>query len=432
MKKKKILWFANSPCGSIRRNNIQTIVGGWMISLEDEVKKNPDIELSVAFFSETESEPYDFDGVRYYPMYLPKANTKIGRVLSRYRSIESIDNKMLPVMLDVVKDARPDLIHIHGTEQRFGLIQDYVKDIPIVFSIQGLVAPYSEKFYSGLPVAEVNKHESFLHKVRGIDVGRVYKNFIYRGKRECSYLKNASYVMGRTTWDNSVTRLFNSQRKYFVVNEILRQPFYNKKWDKKHFDSPVKIVSIISPGVYKGLETLLKAAKLLVSYSNFHFIWNVVGLSDVDDYVSLCEEYTKIKACDVNVCYKGLQNAGKLSDILVNSDLYCHVSHIENSPNSVCEAMLLGMPVIATFAGGTNSLIIDKEDGVLVQDGDPYSIAGTIVNLANDFDYCKKMGDAARKIASERHCPTNVAKELMDSYHKILVDYAHKNNKVHL
>ena len=428
MKKKKILWFANSPCGSIRRNNTQTIVGGWMISLEDEVKKNPDIELSVAFFSETESEPYDFDGVRYYPMYLPKANTKIGRVLSRYKSIESEDRKMLPVMLDVVKDAHPDLIHIHGTEQRFGLIQDYVKDIPIVFSIQGLIAPYSEKFYSGLPMSEVNKHEPFLHKVRGIGISRVYKSFMYRGQRECSYLKNASFVLGRTAWDNSVTRLFNVQRKYFVVNEILRQPFYVKKWDKNQFDSTLQIVSIISPGVYKGLETLLKAAKLLVTYSNIQFVWNVIGLSNEDEYVSLCQEYTKIKACDVNVCYKGLQEAEKLSDMLVMSDLYCHVSHIENSPNSVCEAMLLGMPVIATFAGGTNSLIVDKKEGVLVQDGDPYSIAGTIVNLVNDFEYCKNMGVEARKIALKRHNPMNVAKELLDSYHKILLDYANKNN----
>lgn len=33
-----ILWFTNSPCGSIRRFSGSVKAGGWMISLEDEIK----------------------------------------------------------------------------------------------------------------------------------------------------------------------------------------------------------------------------------------------------------------------------------------------------------------------------------------------------------------------------------------------------------
>lgn len=47
----KVLWFSNSPCGSIRRfSNGLVKSGGWLISLEDELKSNPDITLEVAFF----------------------------------------------------------------------------------------------------------------------------------------------------------------------------------------------------------------------------------------------------------------------------------------------------------------------------------------------------------------------------------------------
>lgn len=35
----KILWFSLSPCGSIRRSGELRVIQGWMISLEDEIKK---------------------------------------------------------------------------------------------------------------------------------------------------------------------------------------------------------------------------------------------------------------------------------------------------------------------------------------------------------------------------------------------------------
>ena len=419
----KVLWFANSPCGSVRRDKKKLVTGGWLISLEDEIKNNPKLELNVAFLSSKEEAPFYFEGVRYYPIYVPTSKSKIGHIFDRRRSQQSLDKLLLAKLLKVVKDVKPLLIHIHGTERSFGIIQKYVADIPIVFSIQGLLAPYSEKFFSGIPCDYAMKKENAINRLKGVDIKRVYGNFLYGGKRECNFLKNAEFVMGRTSWDEKVTGLLNPSRKYFVVNEILRPPFYDKHWNKKKFNDKKNIVSIISPGIYKGLENLLKSAYLLKTYSNMDFIWNVVGLSVDADYVKLCEEYTNIKSDDVGVHYLGVQTADKLSDILVDSDIYCHVSHIENSPNSVCEAMLIGMPIVATFAGGTNSILKDGEEGCLVQDGDPYSTAGTIQKMANSFDVCHSFGVNAREKASKRHNPENVAKELLESYHKILDIY---------
>ena len=65
----KILWFSLSPCGSVRRNNSKYVIQGWMVSLEDEIKKCKGIQLEVAFFSDRKEEPFVFDGVKYYPMY---------------------------------------------------------------------------------------------------------------------------------------------------------------------------------------------------------------------------------------------------------------------------------------------------------------------------------------------------------------------------
>lgn len=419
-----ILWFSLSPCGSLRRSATKRVIQGWMISLEDEVKKHRDIDLHVAYFSETDKESFEFEGVTYHPLFNPRSKNPLVRILDRSKSILKIDDKLLPLMLNVVEEVRPNLIHIHGTEERFGLIQEYVKNIPVVFSIQGLLAPYSEKYFSGLPNKAIYGFESWKDKLKLVSYRNEFKNFYERGKRECGYLKKAQYIFGRTAWDEYITGFINNQRKYYVVDEILRSQFYKKKWNKEnYYDKTFKIVSTISDGIYKGYETVLKTAHLLKQYSDIDFEWYVAGYNGESKWVKIAEQYTKIKSDNVNIKLLGRIDAEQLSSLLADSDVYVHVSHIENSPNSVCEAMLVGIPIVASFAGGTASLLKTKEDGILVQDGDPYVYAGAIIHLFQHFDFAKQMGQSARVKAIERHDPQRIANQLLDAYHDIMQDF---------
>lgn len=424
MEKNKILWFSLSPCGSLRRSGSKRVIQGWMISLEDEVKKCNEIELHVAYFSETESEVFEFEKVVYHPIFVPKKSNPLLRILEIRKSISSIDAKILPNMLKVVDEVKPNLIHIHGTEERFGLIQEYVKNIPVVFSIQGLLAPYSEKYFSGLPNKDIYGFESWKDKLKLVSYRNEFKNFYERGNRECRFLNNAKYIFGRTAWDEYITGLLNNQRKYYVVDEILRSQFYKKKWSKNNYSAKTfKIVSTISAGIYKGYETVLKTAHLLKQYSDIDFEWIIAGYNCDSKWVKIAERYTRIKSDNVNVKLLGRIDAEELADLLVDSDVYVHVSHIENSPNSVCEAMLVGMPIVASYAGGTASLLKTKEDGILVQDGDPYVYAGAIVHLFEHFNYAKQLGESSRVKAMERHNPERIGSQLVNAYHNIMQDF---------
>lgn len=419
----KILWFTNSPCGSVRRFSKTITSGGWMISLEDEIKKNPDIRLSVAYMSSVKESPFEYDGVNYYPVYREMPQNRIKRVLSRLEPYEAQDRRILPQLLEVVDAVRPDLIHIHGTEECFGLIQDVIKDTPIVFSIQGLIAPYKEKYFSGMAFHDVRKYESIQDKLKQVSVLNEYKSFCYRAERENHYLANAKYVLGRTFWDRDCTLALNPKRKYFIVNEILRDAFYRKRWNKEAFGKTVRLVSTISGGIYKGFETVLKTASLLSAYAGVDFEWHIAGYTGQTKWVKIAERITGIKVSDLPIVFHGRIDADKLSDLLVSSDIYVHVSHIENSPNSVCEAMLLGMPVIASFAGGTASLLEDGKEGLLYQDGDPYVLAGAIVNLQQDKDKAVSYGMAARERAVIRHDRMNIVNGLIDIYGLIIKDF---------
>jgi glycosyltransferase involved in cell wall biosynthesis len=99
--------------------------------------------------------------------------------------------------------------------------------------------------------------------------------------------------------------------------------------------------------------------------------------------------------------------------------MYVMASHIENSSNSLCEAMILGMPCIATYAGGTASLLKDNEDGILIQDGDPWSLSGAILELYNNPQKAVDYGKNARNKALIRHDKERIATDLLAIYRTI-------------
>lgn len=428
----KVLWFSLSPCGSIRRYNTERVIQGWMISLEDEMKRIPEIELEVAFFSECKETPFKYDGVSYYPMGPDKVPSSWDRLYNRYRSESKKDSIKLRWMLEVINKSNPDLIHIHGTEDAFGLIADYVKNIPVVFSIQGLIAPCTKKFFSGISKNVVRKNTTLRQKLHNVTISRLYGSFKHGSKREIHYLTNARYILGRTFWDKYCTLALNPLRKYYQVNEILRDAFYCRQW-KGNVDTygEIAIVSTISGMIYKGLDTILETSNLLKSYSDYNFKWYVVGLKPDNHYIRLAEQETCIKSEDVNVIYVGMMGADQLADLLSQSDIYVHPSHIENSPNSVCEAMLLGMPVIATNVGGTSSIVKNGEEGILVQDGDPYIMAGAIIDTVQHPELIIEMGKAAKRTALVRHDKNKIINELLTTYKQIIKDFNCKSRIVH-
>ena len=59
--------------------------------------------------------------------------------------------------------------------------------------------------------------------------------------------------------------------------------------------------------------------------------------------------------------------------------------------------MVLGLPCIATYAGGTGSLIEQGRDGVLVQDGDPWAMAGAIIKLLCNSEKAVEIGASDRR-----------------------------------
>lgn len=421
----KVLWFSLSPCGSVTRGTVAKTKHGWMIALETALKQSGSVELEVAFFSKKNEKPFNYDEVRYYPMYIPQPKTKIASLFTRSNN----DTIKKELIRSVVQQSKPDIIHIHGTEEAFGYAAVMYPQIPVVFSVQGIIGPIINKFYSGIPKTEMQKFEPLLARAKRGGISDTEKRFSFAAQREAIFLKNAKYIFGRTEWDKNVTLMYNPRRKYIVVNELLRSEVYSHKWKGEIADNKIRLITTISAGIYKGYETLLQTAALLKEYAPFEFEWCVAGYEDGNYWARMSEKYTGYSSSECNIKFLGWQDAESLCRNISNSDIYVQVSHIENSPNALCEAMVIGTPIVASYAGGTSTMLKNGEEGILVQDGDPYAYAGAIIDLVKTPQRAAMMGKNANTKAILRHNDKKILEELLNGYKLILEDFNNNGNK---
>ena len=416
----KILWFANTPCGAVRKLSAHNSSGGWLGALEQNLIQEKDVELHVAFYYFKRIGVFEYEGVYYHPMYDNRFANKWNVLIGNYKeNFLGFRNHDASLWLSIVDKIKPDLIHIHGTEQDFGLIQKSTLNIPVVVSIQGVMNSCYEKLYSGVPLNVISKHESLFQKLTFSSAKMSEKRFRFGAKREREILKNSKYVIGRTDFDRHASLAINPSLKYFVGGEILRSEFYSAEWGKERFNERFTIVSTISSGFYKGLEVVMRTSRNLKA-AGFDFQWNVIGQTERSNNARSISKWLRESFSDNHVKMLGFKSGREIIGFLKDADVYCQVGHIENSPNSVCEAMMLGMPIVASYAGGTSSILEHCKEGYLLQDGDSYSLAGTLIEVSRNFSQAKEWGMNARKRALVRHNPQRVVKEYVDIYTELV------------
>lgn len=405
----RILWFSVTPSLFNPKSNSHN-GGGWIASLEQIVRKEPTIDLGVAFHFPNSNFKYKREEVSYYPIpaYQP---SRLQRLLRK-------DNKkaMITHCLRIIEDFQPDVIQIFGSENDFGLLCQHT-NIPIVIHMQGCLPPYHNALF---PVG-INKYDFYFTKglswhFRWMGI-RSEPSFKKRAEQEIQTIQHCHYFIGRTEWDKGLVSLFNPDATYFHCEEALRDSFLKgtKRWTLPK-DKKIRIISVISNPWYKGMDLILKTANLLKRFTELDFEWLVYGVRDIRFY----ENKYNIHAKGANVHIKGTASKEELVDALCRSTLYVHPSYIDNSPNSVCEAQILGLPILATNVGGLSSIIRNGETGILFPANAPYTLANLIKQLSSNPEQCQSLSKAAIAQATERHNPENIRKTLLNIYQTIL------------
>lgn len=418
----RVLWFSNRPPqGAI---NSKTRVGGsWIESLEKDILMNSDIDLGIVF-NDLQKEPKEIKSetsrTKYFmvPRYpFGKFDRFYGRVFATPPS-----EKSLKQYLNIVNDFKPDVILFFGTESDFPLIIPELK-VPSVIWFQGNLTVYEMMYENGLNAKKTLALESIKHILNGDTMYHNFLKFKQLVKREKRIFSFAENFIGRTNWDNRLVRTMAPQAKYFHCDEAMRAPFLSNEWKQWNNRDKIVITTTIKDNFYKGLETVFRASQILSDKIGKRFEWRIIGIEEGSVYVKAARKEANFPSSSSEVKLLGRKMASQMIDELLNSDMYVHPSHIENSPNGVQEAMLLGMPVIATNVGGTPSMLADGKEGLLVQSKDPYAMAGAILEFCESPSKAKEMGENARKLGLVR----NDGKKICDDLLRIFDDLIELN-----
>ena len=375
-------------------------------------EKAPDIELHIAFFWNCDKiEVVQFENVTYYKIPRPG---RIGRLIRRFLLIQHASGDIKNI-LEVVKKVKPGLIHIFGTESVFGMIADKV-GIPVLIQIQGIVNSFIPVYFGNLSLFKVVRSAGIRDFLSAGVLFR-YLNEKRRAKRELEILKKAKYILGRTDFDKSFAFKVNPDIKYYHLNDVIRREFFIARSSRLRSAKPV-LLTVIHAEYYKGLDLIFQASDALERLC-IDFEWRIAGLSENDPMVKVFKKATGFTNSKKKITFLGKIGANQLVDEMSGSDIYIHTSFIENPSNAICEAMCLGLPVIAANVGGTPSIIEDGVSGVLYTPGDPEELGLAIKKIMDDPDFARVLGENARKSALERHDPETIFAELLKIYSEV-------------
>lgn len=386
--------------------------GGWMLGAANALLQNCEIELAVASVSGKVKKITKIKGKQITYYILPKG-----------KGNEKINMAYCPYWQQVSRDLKPDIVHIHGTEYSHGYAYMVACGYDnVVISIQGLTSAYYYYYY-GMTQKDIYRNMTFRDLLRG-SVLKGQKLFKQRAVHEIGMLKMAKHVMGRTSWDKSRVWAINPNAKYYFCNETLRAEFYDgSEWS---YEKCNKHSIFLSQAGYpiKGLHQVLKAIPLILQHypdaqirvagtdiTKSDSVVEKLRMSGYGKYIkSLIRKYN-LKG---KITFTGNLNAGQMKLEYLNANVFICPSSIENSPNSLGEAQILGTPCIASYVGGVMDMMKGNEENL-------YRFE-EIEMLAEKV--CRVFADGNKQIdmietASKRHSQIDNAVRLYHIYQSI-------------
>lgn len=325
----------------------------------------------------------------------------------------------------------PDVIHIWGSEYGHTLAMVNAADREglldhTAVSIQGLCSVYTRHYNEGIPWG-VQRGYTLRDLIRRENLLTQQQKFRLRGKLEVEALRKVHHVIGRTIWDDACTRAIQPQVRYHFCNETLREPFYQDTWDysacRKH---RVFASSCVYP--IKGFHYLLEAMGEVVKHYPDATI-AVPGRSFLpktakerlrcNRYETYLAQLAKQYDLEGRITFLGSLSAEQMKAEYLKANVFVLPSTVENSPNSLGEAMLLGVPCVASDVGGVAELMERNTEGRIYPVNAPYLLAHHIQALFAMEGRAVNLGQAARQHALKTHDPERNLADLLQIYREL-------------
>lgn len=412
-----ILWITNivlpEAQSLLKGGGVLKGSGGWMIgAVEALMKQNESINLSIATVSHDVSKLTCLKGekINYWLLPFGKGNTKV-------------NHDYEPLWREVRDVVKPDVVHLHGTEFSHGLAYlEACSSEHVCVSIQGLTSAIYHYSYYGLSREEI---------IKSLTIGSLYRGGIMKDHRilrnradsEIEIIRRVNHIIGRTSWDRAHTWAINPDAEYHYCGETFRSDFYTGRTWEYTKCLPHSIFLSQAGKPIKGLHMLLRAMPLVLRHYPDATI-RVAGIDITDcstwkrrlmlnDFGNIIRKLIRNNGLKGKITFTGQLDSEGMRNEYLHSNVFLCPSSIENSPNSLGEAQLLGVPVIASYVGGIPDMMKgDENHNYRFEDVE--MLAYKIVELFGKKGNLQT--EPMRQEALRRHDSDANAKELLEIY----------------
>lgn len=418
----KVLWITNCLFEEYfaTKGLSATFTGGWIRSLAFKLKElNSNMELAIAsrIKSVDKLEEVKTGGFTFYA--LP------GML---YR--DSYDASIERDWKEINQHFSPDVVHIHGSEFPHGLA--YVNAVGVervLVSMQGIISRIARNYDAGIKLSDMLKNTTFYDLFIASTPIKERQKYVRQGRLEEELLRKVNHVVGRTTWDHDHTWAINPNLTYHFCNETLRSPFYSKnKWSigkcQKH-----RIFLSQAAKPIKGIHKLIEALPLILrtypdtevyvagnDFINTSSLRGKLRYTTYAQYInSLIDKY------DIRnkFHFTGMIDAERMVEQYRLANVFVCPSSIENSPNSLGEAQLIGCPVVASYVGGVPDMVENGRTGLLYRFEETEMLAAAICRIFGNDDLAKSLSKNGIDVAKERYDGIKNATRMMEIYNSI-------------
>lgn len=408
----KILWLVNivMPELAVHLNRNPSVFGGWLTGAMQAVRANGH-ELVICT-TETNSQAagrYEINGVTYY--------------LTQRAGIEAMQQDFQAIL----QQEQPDVVHLYGTEfeHSYALARETSPD-KLLVTVQGSLQYYKDAAFAGLP--EKVCRDSLLHKALralhkgGQSIALQKLSFTQRAEFECKTLRHAKYIHGGSLWGNAAARSINPDCVTFDCGLILRNNFYTEdRWSLERC-TPHSIYALLTYPI-KGFHKLLEAMPMILHRFPDAKIYavgnklqqrNYTGIkksimNHAPDYQWLIQNQINSLGLVEHIKFLGYLDEAQVKEQLLRSHVFVSPSAIENQSTALGEAMILGVPSVASCVGAMQEMIDHGRDGFLYPFDAPYLLADNICRIFEDRDLAERFSreghlHAARTYDREENC----------------------------
>ncbi|MCR4787256.1 MAG: glycosyltransferase family 4 protein [Lachnospiraceae bacterium] len=425
----KILWVVNIMLPEFAKKTGREYSSreGWLSGLLEQMRKNGiEDKLYIAFPTGDLSlagTKTDIDGISYFAFYEDLAHPEY-----YVRELEGVFKRY-------IDEIKPDIMHVFGTEFPHALSAVIAFNDPkrTVIGMQGICRLIAEDYMALLP-SKVCNSASFRDIIRK-DWMRVQKRkFRLRAISETRALKLSGNVIGRTENDKKAVLEINEELRYFSVNETMRKCFYEGRWELSGA-TPHSI--FVGQGDYpiKGMHFLIEACgKLIGRYPDLQIRIAGNSIINADDlksrlklpaYGKYLRKLIEENGLTGHITVTGMLDDEQIKKEYLTASVFVLPSYVENSPNTLAEAMLLGVPAVTSDAGGVKSMI-GPEEGYIFERGNSRKMAELIEEVwkAEDGNPSKllEMTERCRKRALEEFDGQKNYETLLEVYKEISGD----------